>query len=52
MASILTIDDSMYMRKKMISILKEDGHEILEAENGVKGLQIAAIDKIKQNIGM
>lgn len=41
MALILTIDDSMYMRKKMISILKEDGHEILEAEDGVKGLQMA-----------
>ena len=41
MALILTIDDSMYMRKKMISILKEDGHEILEAEDGVRGLQIA-----------
>lgn len=41
MALILTIDDSMYMRKKMISILKEDGHEILEAEDGVRGLQMA-----------
>jgi len=41
MALILTIDDSMYMRKKMISILKEDGHEILEAEDGVIGLQMA-----------
>lgn len=45
MALILTIDDSMYMRKKMISILKEDGHGILEAEDGVKGLQIAGSHK-------
>jgi chemotaxis protein CheC len=41
MALILTIDDSMFMRKKIISMLKEDGHEILEAEDGFKGLKMA-----------
>lgn len=41
MALILTIDDSMFMRKRMISMLKEDGHDILEAEDGIKGLQMA-----------
>jgi chemotaxis protein CheC len=41
MAKILTIDDSLYMRKKIANILKEDGHEILEAEDGLKGLQMA-----------
>lgn len=41
MALILTIDDSMFMRKRMINMLKEDGHDILEAEDGMKGLQMA-----------
>jgi chemotaxis protein CheC len=40
MALILTIDDSMYMRKKIMNALKKDGHEIVEAENGIKGLQM------------
>jgi len=41
MALILIIDDSLYMRRKIINALKPDGHEILEAENGFKGLKIA-----------
>ncbi|MEW6109882.1 MAG: response regulator [Nitrospirota bacterium] len=42
MALILIIDDSMYMRGKIHGILKEDGHEILEADNGLKGLQMVS----------
>ncbi len=41
MAKILTIDDSLYMRKRIANMLKKEGHEILEAENGFKGLQMA-----------
>jgi CheY-like chemotaxis protein len=40
MAAILIIDDSSYMRSKIRSILKSDGYDILEAENGYKGLQM------------
>jgi len=42
MALILIIDDSSYMRGKICSILKLDGHKILEADNGLKGLQMAS----------
>ncbi len=42
MALILVIDDSSYMRGKICSILKLDGHKILEADNGLKGLQMAS----------
>lgn len=42
MALILVIDDSLYMRGKICSILKLDGHIILEADNGLKGLQMAS----------
>jgi CheY-like chemotaxis protein len=40
MALILIIDDSTFMRGRIRSILKEEGHEILEAENGLNGLQM------------
>ena len=42
MALILVIDDSLYMRGKICSILRLDGHKILEADNGLKGLQMAS----------
>lgn len=41
MALILIIDDSLYMRGKIKDILKADGHEIIEASDGIKGLQMA-----------
>lgn len=43
MALILVIEDSAFMRNKIVNILKQDSHEIIEADNGIKGLQ-AAID--------
>lgn len=45
MALILIIDDSAYMRGKIRDILKVDGHEILEASDGIKGLYITATHK-------
>lgn len=39
MALILIIDDSAYMRQTIRGILRNDGYEIREAEDGVKGLQ-------------
>ncbi|TAN40202.1 MAG: response regulator [Nitrospirae bacterium] len=41
MASVLIIDDSMFMRNKLSAVLKTRGHEIVEAEDGIKGLQAA-----------
>ncbi|MBA4371532.1 MAG: response regulator [Thermodesulfovibrio sp.] len=42
MASILIIDDSSYMRGKIRTILKSANHEIFEAADGMKGLQMAS----------
>ncbi len=42
MASILIIDDSSYMRGKIRTILKSENHEIFEAADGMKGLQMAS----------
>ncbi len=41
MALILVIDDSSFMRGKICKIMKGDGHKILEADNGLKCLQMA-----------
>lgn len=41
MAHILIIDDSAYMRGKIREILQMEGHEIQEAPDGIKGLQLA-----------
>ncbi|MDA8241644.1 MAG: response regulator [Nitrospiraceae bacterium] len=40
MALILVIEDSSFMRNKIGNILKRGGHEIIEAEDGIKGLQM------------
>jgi CheY-like chemotaxis protein len=42
MAAILIIDDSSYMRGKIRTILKSQNHEIFEAADGIKGLQMAS----------
>ena len=44
MARILVIEDSAFMRNKIVNILKRDDYEIVEADNGIKGLQ-AALDR-------
>ena len=42
MATILIIEDSSYMRRLIRKILDADHYEIIEADNGLKGLQMAA----------
>jgi CheY-like chemotaxis protein len=41
MPLILVIEDSSFMRNKICNILKRDSYEIIEADNGIKGLQTA-----------
>lgn len=41
MALILVIDDSAYMRDKIRTIVQSDGHDALEAADGLSGLQTA-----------
>ena len=42
MASILIVDDSSFMRGKLRAILKKENHTIQEADDGIKGLQLAS----------
>jgi CheY-like chemotaxis protein len=42
MASILIVDDSSFMRGKLRAILKKENHTIQEADEGIKGLQLAS----------
>jgi CheY-like chemotaxis protein len=42
MARILIIEDSAQMRALIRDILEADGHSVLEAKEGLKGLQMAA----------
>jgi CheY-like chemotaxis protein len=42
MASILIIDDSSFTRGKLRAILKKENHTIEEADDGIKGLQLAS----------
>ena len=41
MAKILVIDDSLFQRKKILSIIKGLGHDVSEAENGEQGIEVA-----------
>jgi CheY-like chemotaxis protein len=38
-AKILVVDDSLFARVNICNILKAAGHEMVEAENGIEGLQ-------------
>ncbi|MAT65347.1 MAG: response regulator [Gammaproteobacteria bacterium] len=41
MATILAVDDSASMRQMVAFTLKQDGHEVVEAEDGQKALNAA-----------
>ena len=41
MPLILVIEDSLYMRREIRDILEGEGYTIAEAENGLKGIQLA-----------
>jgi CheY-like chemotaxis protein len=41
MATILVIDDSKFQRKRIIEVIKSEGHETIEATNGKEGLDLA-----------
>ena len=40
MAQVLIFDDSAFMRAKIYKALQEDGHGLLEADNGMKVLHM------------
>ena len=45
MAKVLVVDDSETARVQVKMDLLEAGHEVLEAENGVKGLEVFSANK-------
>jgi DNA-binding response OmpR family regulator len=45
MAKILVVDDHMEIREALGAILEEEGHEVIQAENGVVALEMAGSDK-------
>lgn len=59
MATILVIDDSKFQRKRIVEVLKAEGHEILEAPDGKEGLELAeqyqphciVCDMVMPNVG-
>ena len=39
MAKILVVDDAEFLRVRISKMLSQEGHEILEAENGLKAVE-------------
>lgn len=39
MAKILIVDDAAFMRMRCSKLLKENGHDVIEAENGLMAVQ-------------
>ena len=55
MACVLVIDDEPAIRSLLRHVLERDGHEVLEAENGRKGMRAlrgAAVDLVITDIIM
>lgn len=45
MAKILIADDAAFMRMKSASLVKELGHEVVEAEDGVEAVKVYKAEK-------
>lgn len=55
MARLLLVDDAQFMRMRCGKILKENGYEVVEAENGRRALEVykqAAPDAVLMDITM
>ncbi len=39
MAKILIADDAAFMRMRLVKLLNESGHEVIEATNGAEALE-------------
>ena len=55
--TVLLVEDELPVRRAMRRILVENGHEVLEAENGIEGLRLAAsypktIDALVTDVAM
>lgn len=45
MVKILLVDDAAFMRMRCSKLLKEHGHEVVEAENGIQAVEKYKADK-------
>jgi two-component system chemotaxis response regulator CheY len=45
MAKILVVDDAQFLRVRISKMLQADGHEVIEAENGVVAVQAYKTNK-------
>ena len=45
MAKILVVDDAAFMRMRCSKMLKENGYDVVEAENGLEALEVYASEK-------
>jgi len=55
MAKLLAVDDQKVMRELISSVLTQEGHEVIVAEDGVEALEIArehAVDMVLTDINM
>jgi len=41
MALILIVDDSLFQRKTITSMLEKEGHDVIQAEGGLEGIELA-----------
>lgn len=55
MAKILAVDDSASMRQMVVFTLQQAGHEVIQADDGVKALELAkgqGVDLVLSDINM
>jgi two-component system chemotaxis response regulator CheY len=45
MAKILIVDDAEFLRMRISKMLSGDGHDIVQAENGVRAIELYKTDK-------
>ena len=41
MALILIVDDSLFQRKTVTSMIEKEGHEVIQAKGGLEGIELA-----------
>lgn len=45
MAKIMIVDDAEFLRVRVTKLLKGDGHDVVEADNGMKAIEVYAAEK-------
>jgi two-component system chemotaxis response regulator CheY len=45
MAKVMVVDDAMFMRKKCVQVLTENGHTVVEAANGAEAVKVYQANK-------